>query len=1076
MIFYELNTSTNFSFLTGASHPDELVCQAKKLGYAGIAITDECSLASIVRAHVEAKKQSIKLLIGSRIKFSTEIEHSNQVDLNDQNDQVSQTIELLIFAPCREAYAELSSLITRARRRGKKGEYIAKLKDINQLITRCLAIWLPSDNNSNVNYQNSVEQLQQILPLFKDRLWIGYYRGLLAHDYQNYLTCLKLARHFELPIVAQNRVLMHIKQRLKLQHCLTAIKNNQTIQTLGTKLIINAEQHLRTLQQLENLYPKTLIDETVKIAERCHFSLDELRYEYPDEVLPANLSPSRYLRQLVFDGAIKRWPNGMTKSVEKQIEYELKVIKKLAFEHYFLTVYDIVYFAKSNHILCQGRGSAANSSVCFCLFITEVDPAQSNLLFERFISEERDEPPDIDVDFEHQRREEVIQYIYKKYSRGRAALAATVITYRLKSAIRDVGKALGIDLPILEHLSKSMAWWDKPESLQKYFNQLNLPQNGLLAGHFFELVMSILRFPRHLSQHVGGFIITRRPISTLVPVENASMADRTVIQWDKYDIEALGLLKIDVLGLGMLTMIRKCLEMTGSYSNVSCLTDIPKEDPKTYQMMCEADTVGVFQIESRAQMSMLPRLRPDCFYDLVIQIAIVRPGPIQGKMVHPFLKRRNNDEPIKYPSDEIKQVLERTLGVPIFQEQVIKLAMVAAGFSGGQADQLRRAMASWGRNGDLFQFKDKLVDGMLARGYSTEFAERVFEQIKGFGSYGFPESHSASFAILAYFSAWLKCHHGAAFYCALLNSQPMGFYSPSQLVQDARRHDIRVLAIDIDHSHWESRIVCHPPTSSETDKKIETTNTANTTEIANTIIPTEIRLGLHLVKGFNSRAASRLIESRDEKPFSNIKDLVFRAQLNATEKDALVRANTLPRLAKNRHQAQWQSLAIEETKPLLIELDSDEKYGSQSQEQIKPPTVIEDMAADYNTTGLTLNKHPIQILTEMNKLNGCKKASQLDNMRHGQFIKVAGVVTCKQRPGTAAGVLFITLEDETGNMNVIVWKRTLETFKQQVLGSRLLLIKGKVEREKNVVHIVAGHIQDISDQLTDFDRQSRDFH
>jgi error-prone DNA polymerase len=1046
MQFYELNITTNFSFLTGASHPDELVSQAKTLGYAGIAITDECSLASIVRAHVEAKKQAIKLLIGSRIIFLTEN---------------NQSIELILLCPCREAYAELSSLITCARRRGKKGDYIAKLKDIKQLITRCLAIWLPDNKISESSYQNYVRQLQQITHLFESRLWIGYQRALLAPDYQAYLMCLKLARYFELPLVAQNRVLMHIKQRLKLQHCLTAIKHNQTIQTLGTELIINAEQHLRSLQQLENLYPKTLIDETVKIADRCQFSLDELRYEYPDEVLPANLSPSRYLRELVFDGAKKRWPKGITEKVEQQIEYELKVIKKLAFEHYFLTVYDIVYFAKHNHILCQGRGSAANSAVCFCLFITEVDPAQSNLLFERFISEERDEPPDIDVDFEHQRREEVIQYIYKKYSRGRAALAATVITYRLKSAIRDVGKALGIDLPILEQLSKSMAWWDNPESLQKYFNQLKLPQNGLLAGHFFELVMSILRFPRHLSQHVGGFIITRRPISTLVPVENASMADRTVIQWDKYDIEALGLLKIDILGLGMLTMIRKCLEITATYSNLSCLADIPKEDPMTYQMMCEADTVGVFQIESRAQMSMLPRLRPDCFYDLVIQIAIVRPGPIQGKMVHPFLKRRNSELLIDYPSDEIKEVLERTLGVPIFQEQVIKLAMVAAGFSGGQADQLRRAMASWGRNGDLFQFKDKLVDGMLARGYSAEFAERVFEQIKGFGSYGFPESHSASFAILAYFSAWLKCHHGAAFYCALLNSQPMGFYSPSQLIQDARRHNITVLAIDIDHSNWESKVVIELPTSS--DKQ-------------DTKQPSEIRLGLHLVKGFNRRASARLIESRSEKSFTNIKDLVFRAQLNATEKDALVRANTLPRLAKNRHQAQWQSLGIEETKPLFIQLDSDEQNSVQSQEHIKPPTVIEDMAADYKTTGLTLNKHPIQILTEMNKLNGCKKANQLNDMRHGQFIKVAGVVTCKQRPGTAAGVLFITLEDETGNMNVIVWKRTLETFKQQILGSRILLIKGKVEREKKVIHIVAGHIEDISSELTNFERHSRDFH
>jgi len=1046
MKYYELNTTTNFNFLTGASHPEELVAQAAKLNYSGIAIADECSLASIVRAHVEAKKQNIKLLVGSRIRFNTENESK---------------VELILLAPCREAYAELSSLITQARRRAKKGHYIAELKDINQLITRCLAIWLPT-----TNFQESVNQINLIKAFFPERLWVGYHRLLLSNDFEFYLHCIQLARQFNLPLVAHNRVLMHVKQRLKLQHCLTAIKYNQTIQTLGKQLIVNAEQHLRKIEELFQLYPENLLHETTKIADLCHFSLDELRYEYPDEVLPANLSPSVYLRKLVFDGANKRWPNGVAVKVEQQIKYELKIIKQLAFEHYFLTVYDIVYFAKSNNILCQGRGSAANSAVCYCLFITEVDPQQSNLLFERFISKERDEPPDIDVDFEHQRREEVIQYIYKKYSRGRAALAATVITYRLKSAIRDVGKALGIDLPILEHLSKSLAWWDKPESIRNYFKEMNLPQDGLLATHFFELVMSILRFPRHLSQHVGGFIITRRPMSNLVPVENASMPDRTVIQWDKYDIEALGLLKIDVLGLGMLTMIRKCLEMTRCYSPIFNLSDIPKEDPATYKMLCQADTIGVFQIESRAQMSMLPRLRPECFYDLVIQIAIVRPGPIQGKMVHPFLQRRNGEVPITYPNKEIEEVLERTLGVPIFQEQVLKLAMVAAGFSGGQADQLRRAMASWERNGDLQQFKGKLIDGMRLRGYSQEFSERVFEQIKGFGSYGFPESHSASFAILAYFSAWLKRHHAAAFYCALLNSQPMGFYSESQLVQDAKHHRIQVLPIDVDHSSWESIVVLDSEQTTDKAKAIQTKKNQ----------PMTIRLGMRLIRGFNSKTAERLIKQRELKPFSNIKDLVFRCQLNANEQDALVRANTLLRLAKHRHQAQWQSLAIEGNKPLLLELDSTQTAPSLSELSIKPPTVIEDMIADYNTTGLTLNKHPIAIMRDNHSLPTCKRASELKNTRHGQFIKVAGVVTCRQRPGTAAGVLFITLEDETGNMNIVVWKSTLEKFRKEILGSRLLLIKGKIEREKSVVHIVAGYIQDISHRLLGFERHSRDFH
>ena len=1032
MNYFELNISTNFTFLKGASHPSELVIEAARLGYDGIAITDECSLAGIVRAHVEAKKQSLQLLIGSRIKFE-----------GVSNDP----LELILICPCRISYAELSTLITIARRRAKKGSYVAQLEDLERLISLCLAIWLPP-----VDQQQAIKQLNQIVKLFPERLWIGYSRLLRANDHQRYQECLQLARLFNLPMVAQNQVLMHVKKRLKLQHCLTAISHNQTVQTLGNRLISNAEQHLRSLDQLASLYPKALLDETLTIASRCHFSLDELRYEYPDEVLPKNRSPTTYLRELVFQGARRRYPKGIKQTVKIQIEHELNLIKKLSYEHYFLTVFDIVHFAKSHHILCQGRGSAANSAVCFCLNITEVDPECSNLLFERFISLERKEPPDIDVDFEHHRREEVIQYIYKKYSRERAALAATVITYRMKSAIRDVGKALGIDLTIVEYLSGSLAWWDKPESLQSYFKKANLSLDGLLANDYYELVLTILGFPRHLSQHVGGFIITKGAMSSLVPVENASMPDRTVIQWDKYDIEALKLMKIDILGLGMLTMLRKCLQMISKYSDLQYLSDIPKDDPATYEMLCNADTVGVFQIESRAQMSMLPRLRPRCFYDLVIQIAIVRPGPIQGKMVHPYLKRRNGTEAATYPNDEIKKVLERTLGVPIFQEQVIKLAMVAAGFSGGQADQLRRAMASWGRDGELLQFEENLIGGMQERGYSKEFANRLFEQLKGFGSYGFPESHSASFALLAYFSAWLKRHHGAAFYCALLNSLPMGFYSASQLVQDARRHHINVLPVNIDESLWQSTIGSELPQ------------------------PLTIQLGLHLVKGFSEQAAQRLIEARTNQAFTNIKDLVYRANLRANEKDALVKANTMPRLASNRHQAQWQSLAIEESKELLVELDALEAPSSNAQEAIRAPTVIEDMVADYHSTGLTLNQHPIAIMREKRLIESCKQAINLGDLRHGQFVKVAGVVTCRQRPGTAAGVLFITLEDETGNMNIIVWKNTLEKFRKPILGSRILFVKGKIERERSVVHIVAGHILDISDRLQDFGRGSRDFH
>ena len=1044
MNYYELNTTTNFTFLTGASHPEEYVQQAIALGYRGIAITDECSVAGVVRAYIEInnqKKQNhcdLKLIVGSYFQITQE----------DHDEPIS----LLLLCPSRQAYAELSAFITRARRRAEKGSYLALTKDLENYLNHVLVIWLPGNN------EQSYQQAKLLKKHFEQRLWIGYQRLRQADDYAYYQHCLQLAEYFDLPMVAQNNVLMHHEQRLDLQHCLTAIRLNQTIDSLGNQLTSNAEQHLRSLNSLQQLYPESLLKETESIANLCDFCLSSLKYEYPDEVIPKEKTASEHLRQLCFDGAKERWPKGIPKKVTRILKYELDVIKKLSYEHYFLTVHDIVAFARSENILCQGRGSAANSAVCYCLGVTEVDPNESELLFERFISEERDEPPDIDVDFEHQRREEVIQYIYKKYSRERTALTATVITYRMRSAIRDVGKAFGIDANILEYLSRSLAWWDKPESLLEYFSAKKISTDAQMVQHFYRLVMEILRFPRHLSQHVGGFVISQGPLSNLVPVENASMEDRTVIQWDKYDIEALKLLKVDVLGLGMLTMLRKCLEMTSTYCNVNKFSDIPKEDKRTYQMLSRGDTIGVFQIESRAQMSMLPRLKPKCFYDLVIEIAIVRPGPIQGDMVHPYLRRRDGIEEPHYPNKDIEKVLERTLGVPIFQEQVIQMAMVAAGFTGGEADQLRRAMATWGRNGDLYKFKEKLINGMLKKGYDQSYAERLFEQMKGFGSYGFPESHSASFAILAYFSSWLKRHHPAAFYCALLNSQPMGFYSPSQLVQDAKRHYIQVHAINVDDSEWFSTIV-NRPKESEVDKK-----------------QPDIRLGLHLVKGFNEDAAERLVMARKQRPFANLKDLVERAQLNQIEREALVQANVLPRLSPHRYQAQWQSLAIEQNKPLLSALENSAHYDLNDNIELTAPTEVDSMLFDYQRTGLTLNRHPIEILRESYPVSRCKKANQLRQMQQGQFVRIAGVITCKQRPGTAAGVLFLTLEDETGNMNIIVWRNTVEKFRKVILSSHIVMIKGLIEREKNVVHVVAGHITDISKRLPNFKRKSRDFH
>ncbi|NVK86864.1 MAG: error-prone DNA polymerase [Gammaproteobacteria bacterium] len=1052
--YAELFVRSNFSFLTGASHPEELVAEAIRLGYQAIAITDECSFSGVVRAHVAAKEQPIKLLVGAYFK----------VNLLSERDA-----EIVLLCPNRKAYAEVSSLITLARRRSDKGHYQVFASDLELALDHVMVIWLPTKKSGL-----DKKQLARLQSLFPQRLWIGYHRLLQYDDYQYYQHCLSLAKQFDLPMVAQNRVLMHERDRLMMQHCLTAIRSNRSVQQLGSHLLANGEQHLRSKARLQKLYPAPLLLETMRIAEQCHFSLDELRYDYPAEVIPSNIKPIDYLRQLCEAGAKQRWPEGASEKTQATLEKELLMIAEMRYEHYFLTVYDIVNFARQQGILCQGRGSAANSVVCYCLMITEVDPEQSELLFERFISKERNEPPDIDVDFEHQRREEVIQYIYKKYTRERAALAATVITYKMRSAIRDVGKALAIDAAVVEQLSRQMAWWDKPDQLQNYFQQAAIDGSGLLAQHYFQLVNTLLGFPRHLSQHVGGFVITNQPISQLVPVENASMPERTVIQWDKYDIEALGLLKVDVLALGMLTMIRKCLSLISNYSAIADLADIPKEDPLTYKMLCNGDSVGVFQVESRAQMSMLPRLKPQCFYDLVIEIAIVRPGPIQGDMVHPYLLRREGNEQVKYPSDAIKRVLDRTLGVPIFQEQVIQLAMVAANFSGGEADQLRRAMATWGRNGDLYKFREKLLVGMLNNGYDKDYAERVFEQMKGFGSYGFPESHSASFAILAYSSAWLKRHHSAAFYCALLNSQPMGFYTPSQLIQDARRHGIAVAPIDIDYSDWSTSLEFHLADTGAvvvlSEQRAE--QVIESTKVKQVVV----RLGLHLVKGFNAAAAKRLIQARQNKPFNNLQDLVQRAKLNALEREALVKADTLKRLAAHRYQAQWQVLAVEDERPLLSANEHDNPQQLNDATELPAPSSLDTTLMDYQSQGLTLNAHPLALLRSDARLRACKRACDLKHLRQGQFVQVAGIVTCRQRPGTAAGVLFLTLEDETGNMNIIVWRQAVEKFRQAIMGSRLLKIKGTIERERKVVHVVAGFIEDISDTIPSFKRASRDFH
>ncbi|EED35323.1 DNA polymerase III, alpha subunit subfamily, putative [Luminiphilus syltensis NOR5-1B] len=1028
MSYAELHCLSNFSFLRGASHPAELVERAAHCGYSALAITDECSLGGAVKAHVAAKACGIQLIVGSEFNLN-------------------EGIRLVALAPDRAAYAELSGLISRSRRRSAKGEYSTSLRDVIFHLKRCLIIWLPTDDEEQSAYG------KQLSSRFSGRLWIGVSRLLGNDEIRRFRARYQFARELALPMVACGDVQMHCAARKPLHDVLTALRYNTSVQQLGQRRLVNSQQHLRSLDRLLPLYPPSLTDETLAIAARCHFSLDELRYEYPEEVIPAGETANSYLRRQVALGAHARWPDGVPGDIEDRIHRELDLITELNYEYYFLTVYDIVRFARERDILCQGRGSAANSVVCYCLAITEVSPEQISLLFERFISRERDEPPDIDVDFEHERREEVIQYIYQKYSRRRAALAATYITYRSRSAVRDIGKALGLDPIFVDDLAKSLAWWNRERELSSRFAKHGITAAGRQAHLFLNLVQEILGFPRHLSQHVGGFVISRGPLSHLVPIENAAMDSRTVIQWDKEDIESLGLLKVDILALGMLSAIRKSLDWLHQYHpSIRSIQDIPKEDQATYQMLQRGDSLGVFQIESRAQMSMLPRLKPACFYDLVIEIAIVRPGPIQGDMVHPYLRRRNGLEPISYPSEDIRSVLESTLGVPIFQEQVIRLAMVAAGFTGGEADALRRAITNWGRDSKLLTFEQKLTEGMISRGYSPQFARQLFDQIKGFGGYGFPESHSASFALLAYVSAWLRRHHPAAFYLGLLNSQPMGFYTPSQLIQSARRQGVVVLPIAINHSQWDHQLL--PPGNGQAPP---------------------LRLGLRLVKGLSQAGAERIVAQREQRLFAHVGDLRRRARLDKRDMEALANADALQNLSGNRHQSQWQIMALEPDSQLLHQTTSTTETWDDDI-HLPAPSTVENVLADYNATGLTLRSHPLALLRPQSPFDRCRRQSELASLGNHRFVRIAGIVTCRQRPGTASGVIFLTLEDETGNHNVVVWPRVQERFRQALMTGTLLLVKGTLEQRDGVSHVIAGGLYDYSDALASLDVKSRDFH
>ncbi|HEY4316011.1 MAG TPA: error-prone DNA polymerase [Herbaspirillum sp.] len=1043
--YAELFCMSNFSFLQGASHAEELVERAAQLGYSALAVTDECSLAGVVRAHAAALKAELPLLIGSCFKLTPP----------GDCETGEPAISFIALAQNREGYGNLCELITLGRTRSAaKGEYFLSTDDLANPdashrhlrgLPDCLIILMP-------DYPATPQQLAQqaawLIDTFPQRGWIGLSLLHRAMDDAHRAAIEQVAAACRLPLVAVGQVCMHVRSRKPLQDTLTAIRLKLPIAACGYALAPNAEQHLRSRLRLANIYPAAALAETVRIASLCTFSLNELRYEYPEELIPPGFTPAAYLRQQTELGARARFPQGVPPKIAAQIERELTLINDMAYEPFFLTVYDIVRFARSQRILCQGRGSAANSVVCYCLGVTEVDPENSKLLFERFISKERNEPPDIDVDFEHQRREEVIQYIYRKYGRNRAALAAAVHTYRPRGALREAGKALGVDSAIIDQVAKSHRWFDGKRDLLARFRECGLDPDSSLSLQWAALASQLLGFPRHLSQHTGGFVIARDKLSRLVPIENAAMEGRSVIQWDKDDLESLRLLKVDVLALGMLSALRRALDMVGRRRGAAFeLADIPQGDQATYEMICKADTIGVFQIESRAQMSMLPRLQPRRYYDLVIQVAIVRPGPIQGGMVHPFLRRRQGKEAIDTPKG-LEEALERTLGVPIFQEQVMQIAITAAGFTPGEADELRRAMAAWKRKGGLEHYRDRIVGTMKANGYGEDFPQRVFEQMKGFGEYGFPESHAASFALLVYASSWLKCHEPEAFLCAMLNSQPMGFYSPSQLVQDARRHGVVVLPVDILQSDWESTLQ----------------------NVADNHGRPAVRLGMSLLRGMRGEAAQRIETARARGAFADVDDLARQAVLERRDLQVLAAANALAPLAGNRHQALWQAIGAAPDKDLLRPTAIRETAP-----QLRLPSEAEDIAGDYRSIGMTLQRHPLALLRTRLHAQRFLPAESLNACQDGQFARGCGIVTMRQRPPTAKGVIFLTIEDETGAANVIVWPALVDRQRRELLGAHLLGVYGIWQCKDKVRHLVAKRLVDLSHLLGSLDTPSRDF-
>ena len=1105
--YAELQVTSNFSFLRGASHPDELMLTAAALGHQAIAITDHNSFAGIVRAHHAAKEVGIRLVVGCRL------------DLRDGTS-------LLAYPTDRAAYGRLTRLLTLGKRRAPKGECHLDYADV------------VAHGEGQIVVALSPETAARIAADFRGCAYLAVHHLYRGDDVQRLARLSAIGEATGLPLIATNDVLYHLPERRPLQDVLTCIREGCTITEAGYRLAANAERHLKLPEEMARLFRghEDAVERSLEIAERCRFSLDELRYEYPEEPVPEGMTPQQRLAELTWQGAAERFrcapfetaasrppqdedliqcirglphaeerPQGASRSthyrtaaaafdissipdkVRNLIEHELQLIERLDYARYFLTVHDIVRFARQRGILCQGRGSAANSVVCYCLGITAVDPARIDVLFERFISAARNEPPDIDVDFEHERREEVIQYIYKKYGRDRAGLAATVICYRSRSAIREVGKTLGLSVDVVASLAGIVWGWSNDPIADQRVREAGLDPTDPTLRLALDLAAQLVGFPRHLSQHVGGFVITRGPLSELVPIENAAMEDRTVIEWDKDDLDQLGILKIDVLALGMLTCIRKAFALIeNNYGRRFELATIPAEDPAVYEMLSRANSLGVFQVESRAQMTMLPRLKPREFYDLVIEVAIVRPGPIQGDMVHPYLRRRSGREPVDYPSKALRQVLGKTMGVPLFQEQAMKIAIVGAGFAPEEADRLRRAMATFKRNGDIHLFRDKFIAGMVGNGYDRDFATRCFSQIEGFGTYGFPESHAASFALLVYVSAWIKCFYPEVFACALLNSQPMGFYAPAQIVRDAREHGVEVRPVDVNHSFWDCTLeplaVTPAKAGAQSDRSdpgpLDSRFRGN-----DDCRHWALRLGLRQIKGFAEADAERLVEARGS-GYSDPQTLWRRSGLGRGTLERLAEADAFRSVGLDRRRALWALKALGDPPlPLFAQEPSPTKekpsppiggrgqgeggFSSEARAMALLPEMPlgEHVVEDYASLSLTLKRHPLAFLRAELAREGLVTAAELAHLPIDRRLSIAGIVLIRQRPGSANGVVFITIEDETGIANLIVWPAILERFRRAALGATLLRCTGKLQREESVIHIVADRLADMTPRL-----------